>query len=159
MCSSDLAGLAGLAAGVGAGWGLGRFLQAGGAPSSAGAIVRENGHWFPVARLSEIGDHATLRFTAGALEGNLVLRGREVTALSSVCSHLPCTLVWREQDDDFLCPCHDIPFNADGSPKSVPPGHRAQRECTAKQLQKPLRNPQPTREPLSTPERRPSDAS
>lgn len=116
------AALAGLAAGLGGGFGLARFTQPAGSsvptPQSGGIpIVRENGRWFPVARLSALAERATLRFTAGALEGHLVKRGNELTALSAICSHLPCTLVWRDADDDFLCPCHDATFHADGEQK------------------------------------------
>lgn len=79
--------------------------------------MRDNGRWFTVARLSDLSERATLRFSAGALEGHLVRLGGEVTALSAICSHMPCSLVWREADDDFLCPCHDATFYPDGELK------------------------------------------
>lgn len=114
------AALAGLAAGV-AGFSAGRLS---GPPSAApatsgggGALIRENGRWFPIARLSELTERATLRFTAGALEGHLVKRGNEVDALSAICSHMPCSLVYRDADDDFLCPCHDATFHTNGEQK------------------------------------------
>ncbi len=116
------AGLAGLATGLGAAAGITRLTQSPATPAapagSGTAIVRENGRWFPIARLSQMAEHATVRFSAGALEGNLVRRCDQDVALSSVCIHLPCSLVWREHDDDFLCPCHDASFTAAGEPKA-----------------------------------------
>ncbi len=114
------AALAGLAAGLGGGFAAGRLITPppGSSPAAATVpLVRDNGRWFPIARLSDLPQRATLRFTAGALEGHLVRRGEEIIALSAICSHLPCTLVWRERDDDFLCPCHDATFHVDGEQK------------------------------------------
>lgn len=113
--------LAGLAAGV-AGFSAGRLTGPPSAtpPASGGGgvpLIRENGRWFPVARLSALAERTTLRFTAGALEGHLVKRGNEVDALSAICSHMPCSLVYRAADDDFLCPCHDATFHTNGEQK------------------------------------------
>ena len=87
--------------------------------------MRDNGRWFSIAKLSRLSEQATLRFTAGAVEGHLVRRGGEVMALSAICSDLPCTLVWQEKEDNFLCPCHDVLFDAQGEAKltrrPVPP--------------------------------------
>ncbi|MBZ0291097.1 MAG: Rieske 2Fe-2S domain-containing protein [Anaerolineae bacterium] len=35
-------------------------------------------------------------------------------ALYHKCTHLACTLLWRETDDEFYCPCHGSRFQADG---------------------------------------------
>ena len=127
-----VAGLAGLAAGLGAGLGLGRWASQPPppVPSPNVPIVRDNGSWFRVATLPELPQRATVRFTAGALEGHLVRRGDEVVALSALCSHMPCTLVWQEQQDHFLCPCHDATFHPNGEQKlarrSYPPLTRFQ---------------------------------
>lgn len=115
------AALAGLAAGL-AGFSAGRLSapSPGATPAASGgggALIRENGRWFPVARLSALAERATMRFTAGALEGHLVKRGNEVDALSAICSHMPCSLVYRSADDDFLCPCHDATFHTNGEQK------------------------------------------
>ncbi|HVF51257.1 MAG TPA: ubiquinol-cytochrome c reductase iron-sulfur subunit [Pyrinomonadaceae bacterium] len=34
--------------------------------------------------------------------------------LSTVCPHEGCEVVWRERENDFVCPCHDSYFNARG---------------------------------------------
>jgi Rieske Fe-S protein len=41
--------------------------------------------------------------------------------LSSVCPHLGCTITWSESRSQFLCPCHNGVFAADGALVSGPP--------------------------------------
>jgi len=38
----------------------------------------------------------------------------QLQALSAVCPHLGCAIGWNGQN--FLCPCHDSKFTADGDP-------------------------------------------
>ena len=40
--------------------------------------------------------------------------------LSPVCPHLGCAIAWREQEAQFLCPCHVGIFSPDGSRVSGP---------------------------------------
>jgi nitrite reductase/ring-hydroxylating ferredoxin subunit len=84
------------------------------APPSQPAMVRDNGQWFGVAKLSQLKQKQVVRFTAGAVEGHLVRSGNKVHALSAICSHLPCSLTYRWGSDDFLCPCHDVSFDMHG---------------------------------------------
>ena len=52
----------------------------------------------------------------------LVMRTTEgVTALSMICTHLGCTVQWREGKQEFYCPCHDGLFDRDGGVISGPP--------------------------------------
>ena len=117
--AAGLSATACLAAGLLAGIGLERFTSASNlvAPpvvTQPRLRIRNRGRWFPIARLSELGDNAVVRFSAGALEGNLVRRDGEVFAISAICSHLPCTLIYQQQEDNFLCPCHSTPFSVYG---------------------------------------------
>ncbi len=48
------------------------------------------------------------------LDGNLV-------ALSAVCPHLGCIVLWQAEQQDFLCPCHAGYFTVDGAVISGPP--------------------------------------
>ena len=41
--------------------------------------------------------------------------GQSVKVLSDVCPHLSCRVTWHEQRGDFICPCHDAAFTADGA--------------------------------------------
>ncbi len=43
--------------------------------------------------------------------------------LSAVCPHEGCTVIWRAEDNAFLCPCHDSRFNATGTCMSGPATH------------------------------------
>jgi Rieske Fe-S protein len=43
-------------------------------------------------------------------------------AYSAVCTHLACEVLWRPDDEDLFCPCHDGHFDPrDGSPTAGPP--------------------------------------
>lgn len=42
-------------------------------------------------------------------------------ALSDVCPHLGCRVYWDGVAGEFICPCHQGHFAADGSPISGPP--------------------------------------
>lgn len=46
---------------------------------------------------------------------------RAPTVLSSVCPHLGCAVAWNESRSQFVCPCHEGVFAADGSLVSGPP--------------------------------------
>jgi menaquinol-cytochrome c reductase iron-sulfur subunit len=38
----------------------------------------------------------------------------ELAVLSSICPHLGCSVAWRTENNEFLCPCHGGRFAADG---------------------------------------------
>ena len=42
-------------------------------------------------------------------------------ALSDVCPHLGCKVHWDANGSEFVCPCHDGHFDAEGNPVSGPP--------------------------------------
>ena len=46
---------------------------------------------------------------------------REVKALSTVCTHLGCSVHWKSDKGIFFCPCHDGVFDRDGKVVSGPP--------------------------------------
>lgn len=52
-----------------------------------------------------------------------VVRGTDgrPRVLSSVCPHLGCTITWSERQGQFLSPCHNGVFAADGARISGPP--------------------------------------
>lgn len=41
--------------------------------------------------------------------------------LSAVCPHLGCSIGWNEKSNQFICPCHNGVFAADGALISGPP--------------------------------------
>ena len=47
-----------------------------------------------------------------------------ITAFSSVCPHLGCSVAYSEKTSDFQCPCHNSAFAKDGSKKDDGPAKR-----------------------------------
>lgn len=47
--------------------------------------------------------------------------GGEVTALSSICTHLGCRVSWNADVEELQCPCHGGVFDRDGAVKAGPP--------------------------------------
>ncbi len=45
-----------------------------------------------------------------------------ITAFSSTCPHLGCSVDYRTSNNDFYCPCHTSAFDLDGQPRNeIPP--------------------------------------
>ncbi len=49
-----------------------------------------------------------------------VLPALNNTVLSSACPHEGCSVTWRDESNDFFCPCHDSSFAPDGTRLSGP---------------------------------------
>lgn len=115
-----VAGL-GLAAGAATGGLLERTLAEPAATSAAGggAIEPTHGVWTDVAALDELGQGEAKRVTAGSVSAYLIRRGDNVTAVSSICSHLPCELSWDGANSLLTCPCHDATFTTEGKSTST----------------------------------------
>jgi Rieske Fe-S protein len=52
---------------------------------------------------------------------NIVRGTKGFIALSDVCPHLGCRVHWESRTKEFVCPCHDGHFDANGAPVSGPP--------------------------------------
>ena len=44
----------------------------------------------------------------------------KLSVLTSICSHLGCTIPWNKQKNQFACPCHGAAFAPDGTRISGP---------------------------------------
>ena len=110
-----VAGL-GLAAGVAAGTLLGRATQPGVMPVAGAAIDPVDGRWIDVAAMSDLAEGQGKRVKAGGIGAFVFRRGQSVTAVSSICSHLPCELWWDGSNSHLACPCHPASFRPDGKP-------------------------------------------
>jgi Rieske Fe-S protein len=109
----------GVAAGAVTGGLIGRALEpAPGPAASAGgrAVTPTNGRWVDVGAFATLADGQATRVTAGAVGAYLFRRGDAVTAVSSICSDLPCELKWNGGNGVLDCPCHPASFNPDGTP-------------------------------------------
>jgi nitrite reductase/ring-hydroxylating ferredoxin subunit len=98
------------------------------APSLGGddELVAGEGFWVEVARADELPPGSALRFSTAAFDGFVVNDGGEVRALSSVCTHMGCTLQYRPEWQDLRCPCHAASFDLAGR---LANGRRAWREA------------------------------
>jgi len=116
LLSGGLAGAAGIAAGA-----LGATLLRPAEENGGGLIwddgtdlVGEDGEWVQVATLAELPQGSAVRFSTRAFDGFVVNDGGVIRALSSVCTHLGCTLYFREGWRDLRCPCHGASFDLAG---------------------------------------------
>ncbi|MBI4497562.1 MAG: Rieske (2Fe-2S) protein [Chloroflexi bacterium] len=116
-----LGGLAGAAASLLAGIGLGRLTAqrdaAAPPPRPDPELVGAVGRWFPVAQVDQVPPGMVLRVRAGAIEGFVMNRGGTLVAMSAICTHMGCVLSWRKDEGDLLCPCHGVTFHTDGTVK------------------------------------------
>jgi nitrite reductase/ring-hydroxylating ferredoxin subunit len=111
----------GIAAGAIAGGLLGKELGSLGGASSLSAsspVVPDNGQWTDVGALADFADGQATRVKAGAVGAFVYRRGESVSAVSSICSHLPCELWWEKGSSLLECPCHPVSFTPDGKPSS-----------------------------------------
>jgi nitrite reductase/ring-hydroxylating ferredoxin subunit len=115
-----VAGL-GVAAGALAGGIVGRELASSPAPlplSASSPVVPRNGRWTDVGAMADFSDGQGKLVRAGAVGAFVFRRGDTVTAVSSMCSHLPCELWWERGSSLLVCPCHPVSFTYDGKPSS-----------------------------------------
>jgi len=109
-----VAGLS-LAAGAAGGAVLGRATLPGGSVRAAEAVEPANPRWVDVAALDDLVEGRGRRVSAGAVGAFIFRKGDSVTAVSSICSHLPCELWLDGGGGSLACPCHPARFAADGT--------------------------------------------
>lgn len=92
--------------------------------------------WVPILKVDDapVGKLVPFSFTRVQVNGwertstnfgGYVLRKSEapndMLILNSRCTHLGCTVNWKEDAQAFLCPCHDAKFGRDGEVLDGPP--------------------------------------
>lgn len=106
----------GVAAGVLTGELLSKSLEGGPAPVLASHVVKPtNGRWMDVGALDDFQEGQARMVKAGAVGAFVVRNGGSVTAVSSICSDLPCELWWDGSKSALVCPCHNRSFTAGGA--------------------------------------------
>jgi nitrite reductase/ring-hydroxylating ferredoxin subunit len=114
LLQAGLGAAAGLAAGaVGASF-LGGPSTGRTSDGTGGDLVSGDGFWAEVAREADVTRGTAVRFSTTAFDGFIVNDGGSVRALSSVCTHMGCTLQYRPEWQDLRCPCHGASFDLAG---------------------------------------------
>jgi nitrite reductase/ring-hydroxylating ferredoxin subunit len=103
-----------LAAGAVTGSWVARALEAVPRTKDVGPINPIQGRWIDVAALADLVEGQGKRVTAGGVGAYLFRRGDSVTAVTSICSHLPCELNWNGGAGLLDCSCHPASFTPDG---------------------------------------------
>ena len=78
-------------------------------------LVAGEGFWSEVATVDDVPPGTAVRFSTAAFDGFVVNDEGEIRALSSVCTHMGCTLHFRPDWQDLRCPCHDASFDLTGA--------------------------------------------
>ncbi|MDQ2934831.1 MAG: Rieske (2Fe-2S) protein [Chloroflexota bacterium] len=116
LLRSGLSAAAGLAAGLVGGAVLRDLAGPNRDPiwDDGGGLIAGDGRWEQVATLADLPPGTAARFNTAAFDGFVVNAGGEVRALSSVCTHMGCTLRYRPEWHDLRCPCHGASFDLNG---------------------------------------------
>lgn len=77
-------------------------------------LVAGEGYWTDVGRVDDVPPGTAMRFSTMAFDGFVVNDEGTVRALSSVCTHMGCTLHFRPDWQDLRCPCHGASFDLTG---------------------------------------------
>jgi nitrite reductase/ring-hydroxylating ferredoxin subunit len=77
-------------------------------------LVAGDGFWTEVASVGDVPPGSAVRFTTAAFDGFVVNDAGTIRALSSVCTHMGCTLHFRPDWADLRCPCHGASFDLAG---------------------------------------------
>lgn len=73
------------------------------------------GRWVDVGVAFDTLEEGTpVRVRAGAIRVFVVRRGPRVAAVSALCTHQPCELVWNGSQGVLDCPCHPARFSPTG---------------------------------------------
>jgi len=96
--------------------------------------VQTSEAWIPLGPLEgyPVGSPKAFSFTRSNINGwektvnsygGFIVRKSEsdLLALSNRCTHLSCSVNWVEEQQEYVCPCHDAQFDIDGNVNAGPP--------------------------------------
>jgi Rieske Fe-S protein len=100
----------------------------------APSLEKGTGRWFDFGPVEDLDPDAVemLSYEFMVKDGWLVLPqrgfvwaktedGGKLRVFSSTCTHLACNVIWREEEEVFVCPCHSGQFDANGKNIAGPP--------------------------------------
>ncbi len=115
----------------------------------------EGGDWVEVADINQlrVGKPEEIRYNRKRTDGWQKLAEKATTwvvrtdqdkaiAFTPACTHLACAYHWDESDKNFVCPCHDSRFSADGKVLSGPAARPLDRYISKVEAGKVLIGPQ-----------------
>jgi Rieske Fe-S protein len=74
------------------------------------------------AKIGELAPNSAKLFKFGSVPGILIYTaGGEFRAFIATCTHLACTVVYKEDAEILFCPCHNGKFDLNGNVISGPP--------------------------------------
>ena len=98
------------------------------------ALKRGTGKWLDFGPVEDLtpGSIEMLTYEFMVKDGWLILPQRgfvwvkttaehHINVFSSTCTHLACNVIWQEETNQFVCPCHSGRFDSDGKPVGGPP--------------------------------------
>ncbi len=101
---------------------------------TAPALKKATGKWVDFGAVEDLtpGSIEMLTYEFMVKDGWLVLpqrgfvwanlnKGHNIKIFSSTCTHLACNVIWQEEANQFLCPCHSGRFDSNGKPFAGPP--------------------------------------
>jgi nitrite reductase/ring-hydroxylating ferredoxin subunit len=110
-----VAGFGVVAGAVGGGL-VGRGLAGSSTPAVASRVVKPDvGQWMDVGALTDFAPGTARLVKAGAIGAFVYRKGDSVSAVSSMCSDLPCELWWDGAQSVLSCPCHNKSFTPQGT--------------------------------------------
>jgi Rieske Fe-S protein len=100
----------------------------------APALEKGAGRWVDLGSLGDLkpGGVGMLSYEFMVKDGWLVMPqrgfvyatldgGNQLEVFSSTCTHLGCNVIWRAEENAFICPCHSGRFDRSGRNISGPP--------------------------------------
>jgi Rieske Fe-S protein len=116
LLAGGLGAAAAAAVGIGAGMALDRSMAANQPSTAHVPLVQPGvGVWVSVATVDAIPVGGVLRFTTDYIVGFVRHTSEGFSALSGVCTHMGCMLLWNPIPRTFDCPCHGGRFTEDGA--------------------------------------------
>ena len=116
LIGSGVSSAAGFAGGLMLGrLGRGSSTLAKGHSAMAETLLPTRSSWVDVGSISDLDERTALRVQAGAIRAFVFLDGTQPFAVSAICSHLPCELLWDKAHQRLLCPCHQRQFTRSGA--------------------------------------------
>jgi Rieske Fe-S protein len=116
LLAGGLGAAAAAAVGIGGGIALDRSMAASQQSTTHVPLVQPGaGVWVSVAKTDAIPIGGVLRFTTDYIVGFVRHTPEGFSALSGVCTHMGCMLLWNPIPRTFDCPCHGGRFTEDGA--------------------------------------------